>query len=160
MRVLAVDDDPNDLRYVRDALSAAGYRPVVTGDPEEALRLMEEEQPQVVLLDLMLPDADGVDLMQAILEIADVPVHLVSLEYRLLAELAANAGRVLTYDHLLERVWGKRAGGDLRPMRAVVVRLRRRLGDTADRPAYVFNEPRVGYWVPAGEKPGEEPRVT
>ena len=78
MRVLAVDDDPNDLRYVRDALSAAGYRPVVTGDPEEALRLMEEEQPQVVLLDLMLPDADGVDLMQAILEIADVPVIIVS----------------------------------------------------------------------------------
>ena len=78
MRVLAVDDDPNDLRYVRDALSAAGYRPVVTGDPEEVLRLMEEQQPQVVLLDLMLPDADGVDLMQAILEIADVPVIIVS----------------------------------------------------------------------------------
>ena len=232
--VLAVDDDPNDLRYVRDALTSAGYRPVVTGEPGEVLRLMEEEQPRVVLLDLMLPDADGVDLMQSILEIADVPViivsaygredlvarafdqgavdyvvkpfsptelaariraalrrrevsvplepyvcgdltldfaqrrvtrggepvHLVSLEYRLLAELAANAGRVVTYDQLLERVWGKRAGGDLRPMRAVMVRLRRRLGDTADHPAYVFNEARVGYWVPAGEKPGEEPGIT
>ena len=55
VRVLAVDDDPNDLRYVRDALAAAGYRPVVTGDPQEALRLMEEERPQLVLLDLMLP---------------------------------------------------------------------------------------------------------
>ena len=76
---------------------------------------------------------------------------LVSLEYRLLAELAANAGRVLTYDHLLERVWGKRGGGDLRPMRAVVARLRRGLGDDDDRPTYVFNEPRVGCWVPAGE---------
>ena len=39
--VLAVDDDPQALRYVRDTLVKAGYRPVVTGDPEEALRLME-----------------------------------------------------------------------------------------------------------------------
>ena len=43
--VLAVDDDPNDLRYIRDTLANAGYRPVVTGDPEEAVRLMEEERP-------------------------------------------------------------------------------------------------------------------
>ena len=74
----------------------------------------------------------------------------VPLEYRLLAELAANARRVVTYERVLERVWGKRGGGDLRPMRAVVVRLRRRLGEDSDRPTYVFNEPRVGYWVPAG----------
>ena len=78
-------------------------------------------------------------------------VLLVSLEHRLLAELAANAGRVVTYERLLERVWGKRGGGDLRPMRAVVVRLHRRLGEDTERPTYVFNEPRVGYWVPAGE---------
>ena len=78
VRVLAVDDDPQALRYVRDALSAAGYRPVVTGDPEEALRLMEEERPQLALLDLMLPDADGVELMQAILKTADVPVIFIS----------------------------------------------------------------------------------
>ena len=48
VRVLAVDDDPQALRYVRDALSKAGYTPVVTGDPEE-------ERPDLVLLDLMLP---------------------------------------------------------------------------------------------------------
>ena len=44
MRVLAVDDDPNDLRYIRDTLFQAGYAPVVTGDPEEAVRLMESER--------------------------------------------------------------------------------------------------------------------
>ena len=66
----------------------------------------------------------------------------VPLEYRLLAEMAANAGRVVTYEQLLERVWGKKGGGYLRPMRAVVVRLRRRLGEAADRPTSVFNEPR------------------
>ena len=50
----------------------------VDDDPQEALRLMEEERPRLVLLDLMLPDADGVDLMQAILEIEDVPVIFIS----------------------------------------------------------------------------------
>ena len=93
----------------------------------------------------------AVDFTQRRATLGGQPVPLVSLEYRLLAELAANAGRVLTYDHLLERVWGKRGGGDLRPMRAVVARLRRGLGDDDDRPTYVFNEPRVGCWVPEGD---------
>ena len=78
MRVLAVDDDPQALRYVRDALAGAGCQPVVTGGPEEAVCLMEEERPRLGLLDLMLPDADGIELMQAILEIEDVPVIFIS----------------------------------------------------------------------------------
>ena len=124
-----VDDDPQALRFVRDAWAEGGHQPVVNGDPQEAPRLMWEERPPVVLLDLML------------------------------SELAAKAGRVLTYGRLLERVWG-RTGGGLRPMRAVVVRLRRRLDEDAERPTYVFNEPLVGYWVPVGETPGEESPAT
>ena len=54
-RVLCVDDDPQTLRYVRDALTKADYTPVVTGDPEEVSRLMAEEAPRLVLLDMMLP---------------------------------------------------------------------------------------------------------
>lgn len=219
MRVLAVDDDPQALRYVRDTLSRTGYQPVVTGDPEEALRLMEFERPNLVLLDLMLPDADGIELMQAMLATSDVPVillsaygreelvaqafdmgaadyvvkpfspteltariraalrrrevpdptepyvlgdltvdfsrrlvtqaghpvALVAMEYRLLAELAANAGRVVTYEHLLQRVWGARNKEDLRPVRTMMGKLRRKLGDDAENPTYIFTEPRVGY---------------
>ena len=78
VRVLAVDDDPQELRHIRDTLAAAGYRPLVTGDPEEALRLMERERPRLVLLDLMLPDADGIELMRALLGMADVPVVFLS----------------------------------------------------------------------------------
>ncbi len=51
LRILAVDDDPNDLRYVRDTLVKSGYDPVVTGEPGEVLRLVEEESPELVLLD-------------------------------------------------------------------------------------------------------------
>ena len=73
-----------------------------------------------------------------------------SLEHRLLEELAANAGRVLTYERLLERVWGRKGGGDLRPMRTMMGKLRRKLGDDAEHPAYIFTEPRVGFRMPRG----------
>ena len=78
VRVLAVDDNPQDLRYVRDTLAKSGYDPVATGEPEEALRLVEEERPELVLLDLMLPGTDGIELMTDILEVADVPVIFLS----------------------------------------------------------------------------------
>ncbi len=228
-RILAVDDDPQTLRHVRDALTRAGYVPVVTGDPGEALVMLEEEQPHLVLLDLALPGTDGIELMGEMAAVADVPVIFLSaygreenvtqaldmgavdyivkpfspmelaariraalrkreapeppdtfaledltihyadrsatfagtplpltfIEYRLLAELAANAGRVLTYEHLLQQVWGREPNKDVRPMRSMrtaISSIRRKLGDDADHPTYIFTEPRVGYWMPtAGE---------
>ena len=78
VRVLAVDDDPQALRYVRDILTRAGYAPIVTGDPAEVIRLMAEQKPHVVLLDLVLPGSDGIQLMHDIRRTADVPVIFVS----------------------------------------------------------------------------------
>ena len=77
-RILVVDDDPLTLRYVRDALTGAGFVPLVTADAEEALRLAEAERPRPALLDLMLPGSDGIELMTQILEIVDVPVIFLS----------------------------------------------------------------------------------
>ena len=77
-RILVLDDDPQTLRYVRDALTAAGYSPLVTGDPQELSRLIETKQPQLVLLDLMLPGTDGIELMQRVPELADLPVIFIS----------------------------------------------------------------------------------
>ena len=225
VRVLAMDDDPNDLRYVRDSLTEFGYDPVVTGDPEEAFRLMEEQRPELVLLDLMLPGIDGIELMRDILDVVDVPVIFLSAygreeivakafemgaadyvvkpfsptelaarikaalrkrvtadpsepyvlgdltidyaqrrvtlagrrvkltptEYGMLAELSAHAGRVLTHKHLLERVWKEKIGSSVRPMRTMVSKLRRKLGDDAGNPTYIFTEPRVGFRMPNGE---------
>ena len=74
-----MDDDPQTLRYVRDALSEAGYAPVVTADPEEVFRLMEEEEPSLVVLDLVLPGVDGIELMRGIREAKDVPVIFLSV---------------------------------------------------------------------------------
>lgn len=55
---------------------------------------------------------------------------------------------MLTYKHLLERVWRERDKGDLRPMRIIVGKLRRKLGDDADSPTYISTEPQVGHRIP------------
>ena len=227
-RILVVDDDPQALRHVRDALSKLGYAPIVTADPEAVGRLMEAEKPHLVLLDLMLPGTDGIELMKGIFDIADVPViflsvygqddviarafdtgaadyvvkpfsptelaariraalrrrgaaarpeptgpyvlgeltidyaerrvtlggqpiQLTAIEHQLLVELSVHAGLVLTHDHLLQRVWGLGSTGDLRPVRTAVKNLRRKLGDDAGSPKYIFTEPRVGYRMAKGE---------
>ena len=77
-RILVVDDDPQTLRYVRDALIPAGYAPVVTGDPRQLSDLVETHRPALVLLDLMLPGTDGIELMQSVPQLADLPVIFVS----------------------------------------------------------------------------------
>ena len=222
VRVLAVDDDPMVLRYLRDALGNAGYLPLVSTDPDEALRLVETERPELVLLDLMLPGSDGIELMQSIHRIANVPVvflsaygrdeviaqafeagavdymvkpfsptelvarvrsamrwqlapvqdeppepfvlndltidyaerrvrlagqsvHLTATEHDVLVELSVNAGRVLTHDHLLQRVWGADHTGARGTVSTVVKRLRRKLGEDTNHPAYIFTARRVGY---------------
>ena len=79
VRVLAVDDNLQDLRYVRDVLTRAGYAPIATGDPADVPRLMEEENPHLVLLDLVLPGSDGIELMNDIRKTEDVPVIFLSV---------------------------------------------------------------------------------
>ena len=232
-RILAVDDDPQTLRYVRDALSKAGYAVTVTADPEEVSRLVEEEDPHLVLLDLMLPGVDDMELMEMIramarvpiiflsaygqdqviarafekgaadyivkpfsptelaariqaalrrqdshafelpgapyilgdlvidyaqrsVTVAGAPVELTPLEYRLLVELSANAGRLMTHVMLLQQVWGQNNSGGSGPVRTYIKRLRRKLGDDPANPVYIFTKRRVGYWMERGEGLGPE----
>ena len=76
--VLVVDDDPQTLRYVRDTLASAGYSSLVTGNPQEVAHLVRTANPQLVLLDLMLPGTDGIELMESVPELADRPVIFIS----------------------------------------------------------------------------------
>ena len=222
-RILVVDDDPRTLRFVRNALAAGGYAPMVTGETQELGDIIRIEKPRLVLLDLMLPGDDGIALMESVPELTDVPVifisgygrdetvaraletgaadyivkpfsstellarvraalrrhdepqpfvlgelaidfdrHRVSIggrtieltptEYELLCVLALSAGRVVSYDTLLRRVWEGRDGTDANLVRIFVRNLRRKLGETATRPIWIFNQRGVGYRMPA---PGE-----
>ena len=225
LRILAVDDDPNDLRYVRDTLAKSGYDPILTGEPTDVVRLVEEERPELVLLDLMLPGdgrhrADEGDPRRG-RRAGHLPLRLwargadrQSLRHggrrlrrqALLgdgacgedpggpapasdrgADGALRAGRP---DHRLRRAPGdagggaaapdrdgvraarralgeRRAGadlpapagtglgveksdGDVRPMRTIVSKLRRKLGEDTEHPRFVFTEPRVGFRMPRG----------
>ena len=77
-RVLVVDDDPQMLRFVRDALTAVGYSALVTGDHGELSRIIRTENPDLVLLDLMLPGTDGIALMENVPELGELPVLFIS----------------------------------------------------------------------------------
>ena len=77
-RILAVDDDPATLRLVREALSQAGYAVHVTADHGELTDLLESERPDLVLLDLILAEADGIELMRQTPELAELPVIFIS----------------------------------------------------------------------------------
>ena len=108
-------------------------------------RAVSEPSEPSVLGDLVM------DYAERRVTFAGRPVELMAFEYRMLAELSAKAGRVLTYEHLLQQVWGDKSSGDVRTMRTIVSNLRRKLGDDADKPAHIFTEPRVGYRMPNGE---------
>ncbi len=76
--ILVVDDDPQTLRHLRDTLAAAGYAPLVTGDHREVARIIRAENPRLVLLDLMLPGTDGIELMRTVPGLASLPVIFIS----------------------------------------------------------------------------------
>ena len=85
--------------------------------------------------------------------LAGNPVALTVIEYRMLVELSGQRGAPLTHHHLLQRVWGPDKGQDSGPVRNIVRRLRRKLGDDPDNPSYIFAVPTVGYRMAEGETP-------
>jgi two-component system, OmpR family, KDP operon response regulator KdpE len=77
-RVLVVEDDPNIVDLIRANLAVRGFDTVVDADGERTLQLLETEEPDIVLLDLMLPQADGFELCRRIRETSSVAVIVVS----------------------------------------------------------------------------------
>ena len=88
-----------------------------------------------------------IDYVNRSVSTSDGAIHLSDTEYKLLFELSTNAGRTLTRDQILRRVWGQHYSGEGELLRATVKNLRRKLGDDANNPKYVFTEPRIGYRV-------------
>ena len=90
----------------------------------------------------------SIDYVEREVMVSGRPIHLTSTEYKLLTELSASAGRVLTHEQILRRVWGPLYTSDPRIVRTYIKELRHKLGDNASRPTYIFNEPGVGYRMP------------
>jgi two-component system KDP operon response regulator KdpE len=89
IRVLVVDDEPQIQRWLRTSLSAQGYSVATAGNGQEAVAKASTAQPDVVLLDLGLPDLDGVEAIGRIREWSNVPIIVVSVRGREEEKIAA-----------------------------------------------------------------------
>ena len=118
-----------------------------------ALRRLGGPQPPESAEPFVLGDLT-IDFVQRRVTISENTVELTPTEFDLLAELAAEAGRVVPLDRLLRRVWSPGKPGNLRVLRTHLMRPRRKLGEDAANPKYIFAEPRVGYRMPAVETEG------
>jgi two-component system KDP operon response regulator KdpE len=216
--VLVVEDDGPLRSFLRTALGAHGYRVLEAQTLGEATIVVTTHNPEVVLLDLGLPDGDGLDLLRRIREWGNLPVivlsargresdkiealdagaddyltkpfgtgellarlrvvlrrkgapaesvlefgalrldlgrrqvfrdgvevHLTATEYRLLALLARNPGRVLTHAQVLREVWGPNHANHSHYVRVYMAELRKKLEEDPTRPRWLTTEVGVGY---------------
>ena len=95
-----VDDDPHALREMRDALAAAGYVPATAAGAGEVARLVAARRPALAVLDLVLPGADGIELMRTLPALADLPVIFVSAYGR--GEIIARALEAGAADYIVK----------------------------------------------------------
>jgi two-component system KDP operon response regulator KdpE len=87
----------------------------------------------------------SIDLHRRRVQVRQEPVRLSPTEYKLLAYLLQNAGRVLTYEQILENVWGAECLDSTHYVHVYAHRLRQKLEPDPDNPIYLLNEPGVGY---------------
>jgi len=76
--VLVVDDDPKIVQLVRAYLEREGFSVVTAGDGRAALAAMREHEPRLIVLDLMLPELDGMSVARHVREDSDVPILMLS----------------------------------------------------------------------------------
>jgi two-component system KDP operon response regulator KdpE len=219
--ILVIDDEPQMLRALRTILSEKKFQVTTASRGEEGLALAAADPPDLVILDLGLPDLDGIEVCARLREWTQAPVivlsvrdnerdkvtaldkgaddyltkpfsiqellarirvalrhsiqahgsknvivkagpltidlagHLVTrdgvevkltaTEFKLLAYLASNAGRVLTHQSILAHVWGPEEADRIEYLRVYMGQLRRKLEESPSQPQYLLTEPGVGY---------------
>jgi two-component system KDP operon response regulator KdpE len=105
----------------------------------KALQQTGQKEPVFVLDDLR------VDLAAKQVFLKDEEIHLTPIEYRILAVLIKNAGKVITHTQLLKEVWGPVYTDQTQYLRVYMAQLRRKLETDPARPKFLINEPGVGY---------------
>lgn len=219
--ILVIDDELQILRALRTILTQKQFRVTTASRGEEGLILAAANPPDVVILDLTLPDTDGIKVCARLREwtrvpiivlsvrdserdkvaaldqgaddyltkpfgieellarirvalrhsaqtqgvtepvitagelLIDLPRHVVTLsgeevkltatEFKLLAYLANNTGRVLTHQSILSHVWGPAEADHVEYLRVYVRQLRKKLEVDPERPRYLLTEPGIGY---------------
>jgi two-component system, OmpR family, KDP operon response regulator KdpE len=219
--ILVVDDEPQILRALKTILAQQEYKVAVSATGEEGLALAAAIQPDIIILDLGLPDLSGVEVCRRLREWTDLPVivlsahdtepekvaaldagaddyltkpfsveellarirvalrhsskaagaksnpiivnnlqidlskHLVTYdgervrltatEYKLLAFLVSNPGRILTHQAILNHVWGYSDGSQMGYLRVYIRQLRQKLEIDPRNPQLILTESGIGY---------------
>lgn len=225
--ILVIDDEPQILRALRTILTEKEFKVSIANRGEEGLNLAATQTPDVIILDLGLPDMDGVEVCKRLREWTQVPIIVLSArdnekdkvtaldhgaddyltkpfgieellarvrvslrhsvqkqgaqskivkagdltidlvwhivkrgdeeikltgtEYKLLAYLASNHGRILTHQSILSHVWGEADADHTEYLRLYMHQLRKKLEENPERPKYVVTEPGIGYRFMADE---------
>jgi two-component system KDP operon response regulator KdpE len=220
--ILVIDDEVQILRALRTILTAKQFKVSVASRGEDGLALAAAQPPDLIILDLSLPDMDGVEVCERLREWTKVPIIILSVreserekvialdkgaddyltkpfgieellarirvalrhsaqtlgsqkseiitagqvmidlalhvvthageqvkltatEFKLLAYLAANTGRVLTNQSILSHVWDPADADRVEYLRVYIRQLRKKLEDDPDHPRIIRNEPGIGY---------------
>ena len=123
-------------------------KPFTAAELEARVRaaLRRRDHPQLAARSAVyVLDELTIDYIQRRVSMSGAELTLTPTEYALLAELSLHAGLPLAHDELLQRVWSPGRRGQRWLLREVVRRLRAKLNDDADNPAYIFTVPRTGY---------------
>jgi two-component system, OmpR family, KDP operon response regulator KdpE len=92
-----------------------------------------------------------IDFLKRQVHRGDSEIHLTPIEYRLLAVLVRNAGRVMTHRQILKEVWGSPYVEQTHYLRVFMNQLRKKIETDSARPRFLINEPGVGYRFKAGD---------
>lgn len=222
--ILIIEDEKNILDFIAKCLRSHDYK-VITADTGKAgLAIINSQCPDIILLDLGLPDMDGSEIIRSVRTWTSCPiivlsartsendkvktldlgaddyitkpfgtsellarirtslrhsnrmnsdstlyirpyqchdliinfdkrqiilnqteVHLTQIEYRIVAYLAKNSGKVMTYSSIISNVWGPYADNNNRILRVNMANIRRKLEKNPSQPQYIFTEVGVGY---------------
>jgi len=221
LHILIIDDEPQILRAIRTILTEKQFRVTTASLGEEGLTLAATNEPDLIILDLGLPDMDGVEVCARLRQWTQIPIIILSVrdgerdkvsaldmgaddyltkpfsieellarvrvavrhsaraqgtpskevkagsltidlawhivkrgeeevkltatEYKLLAYLAGNHGRVLTHQSILTNVWGPSNAEHTEYLRVYMRQLRKKLEADPERPQYILTEPGIGY---------------
>src|SRR5215217_5350437 len=171
-RILLADDEPRIRDSVRMNLEIEGFDVFEAGNGVEALDKLRLVMPDVVVLDVMMPEMDGFEVLRELRRFSTVPVIMLTVkaderlsidferrevivdgqkvqlrptEYRLLYHLASNPGAVLSHETLLSRVWGPEYRDASHYLRLYVNYLRQKIEQDPSNPRYILTERGVGY---------------
>lgn len=224
IKILIIEDEKNILNFITSVLTAQQYQVISATTGRDGLSQAASQCPDLILLDLGLPDMDGMDIIQKVRNWTSVPIlvisartqeddkvraldqgaddyvtkpfgnsellarirtalrhgnrmqtddalahrpyrsgglcidfekhlvtrdgqeiHLTQNEFKIVSLLAKNCGRVLTYDRLIEHIWGPYSENDNTILRVNMANIRRKLEPNPAEPAYIFTEIGVGY---------------